>query len=345
MGFFKKITKSVGNVVKKITKNPIVKVLNPVGAFGTDLAMSGINKASGIDDATYPQASTTGNPAIDRLYDMKPFDYLKDTSLYAPLKDTSKYSFLKSADNGLGDSSFLDVLKNPTAIDRSKQNTAFDSLISSIDAPSSVDDVRGELDNERLGNLLTGIDIDTKGTLGGLKADYADRGLGGPGMISDIEANALAQARGDSDRRKSDARLSLATAELDRLKAREDARRAAYASRYQTEAASDTQDANTKNSMLSSWASLLDSRQKAEASNKLSRDVGYADLLKSADENYVSSVADANKLWAELLNQRQIAATGQAVNSQQFADEFAQKYKDPGLFDKLLDKINIGIGI
>ena len=115
-----------------------------------------------------------------------------------------------------------------------KNNDAlFNDLIGNINAPSSVDQVQSQVDSDRMKQLLEGIGIDEKNVVGGTKSDFLDRGLGGPGQISDIEANALAQNRYDANRLRSGARTEFANSELGRLKAREEAARGAYGARYE----------------------------------------------------------------------------------------------------------------
>lgn len=367
MGFsLKKAVKKATGAVKKLTDNKVVRALNPVTAFGTALAASGVNKASGIDDATYPNVSS-GNPNIDRLYDMRSFDYLrdpkkydflKDNSQFNALKDPARYSFLSddTGSNSLRSSAPLDYLRTAPSTDRSRSDSYFNDLIGNIGAPSSVDDVRREVEGDRMRQIMEGLDIDTRNSVGSLKSDFADRGLSAPGVISDIEGNALAQAYSDSNRIKASTRSEYAGKELDRIKEKENALRAAYGTRYGAGVEADTQDANLMNQRDLSYASLLNDREKAALDDSTKRDIsragimqgndlGYADLLSKRDQAYADQLYSGDALWANILNQRDLGAVGQAVNQQQFADELRQKYKEPGLFDKILDKINIGIGI
>lgn len=119
----------------------------------------------------------------------------------------------------------LDFLKDPAS-------AQFGDWIKNINAPSSVDAVHGELDNERLQQLMGGIDEDTERAVGGIKMDALDRGIGGAGQASDVEFSSLGTARGAGVKAKGDVRLSAMMAELDRLKNKENAAMGAYGTRY-----------------------------------------------------------------------------------------------------------------
>lgn len=112
---------------------------------------------------------------------------------------------------------------------------AFKDLLGGINAPSSVDAVRGEVEDEQMKALLLGADEDIAAARGSTKMDFLDRGLGGPGQISDIEANALATLQGKGLRAKGDIRSGYALKKLDRLAERESAVRDAYKTRYNTQ--------------------------------------------------------------------------------------------------------------
>jgi hypothetical protein len=130
------------------------------------------------------------------------------------LKDTNKFDYLRKPVKG-GEAAFQDYL-------------------GAIDAPSSVDAVRSDVEGERLQSLLKGIDEDTARAAANVKLDAEERGLGGPGMASDIEFSGLGTAESGGVKAKTDARLAAMMAELDRVKAKEDARRGAYETRYNT---------------------------------------------------------------------------------------------------------------
>lgn len=118
--------------------------------------------------------------------------------------------------------------------------------------------------------LLSGIDRDTNKAVGSLKMDFADRGLSGPGQMSDIEGVGLAQARGEGDRAKVTGRL------------------------------------------------------------------GIAKMLSDAMGERYTNAAGTDKLIAQLLSG--------GVTNDLAREEMRQKYKEPSLFDKLLDKVNFNFG-
>ncbi len=119
----------------------------------------------------------------------------------------------------------LDFLKDPGKIQ-------FDDWIQNLNAPSSVDEVRRGVESEGLAQLMAGIDQDTARSVGNIKLDAQERGLGGPGVASDIEFSSLATAEGLGGETKANARLQGMMAELDRLKQRESAVSGAYGTRY-----------------------------------------------------------------------------------------------------------------
>ena len=118
----------------------------------------------------------------------------------------------------------------------------FQDYLSKIMAPSSVDQVRSGIESDQMKENLAQIDRDTAGSIANTKLDALDRGIGGPGQNSDIEANAVAQLQAGGNRTKAAERSKLALSELDRQKAREEATRTAYGARYGAGVASDTQN-------------------------------------------------------------------------------------------------------
>ena len=156
-----------------------------------------------------------------------------------PMFDLNNPEFLK----GLLNTSQFDFLKNPNLPQGSSEGY-FQDFLKNINAPSSVDAVQKNLESQQLMELLSGIDTDTSKAVGSTTMDFFDRGLTGPGATSDIAENALAQIRGEAGRAKTGARLAFAGQDLGRLKAREEAARGAYGTRYGVGAAADTQARN-----------------------------------------------------------------------------------------------------
>ena len=188
-----------------------------------------------IDSGAIARADTVKNS-------MNPtqFDFLKemlDPSIYAGLKNPDLYSNKMAGLAGAG-KTFLDFYKSAST---AGSDADFSSLLQSIQAPSSVDAVEKSLEQDYLQQTLDQIGRDTEGAVGGLKSDFLDRGLGNAGRTSDIEQNAIAQARAGGARTAAGARTQLGMAELARQKAREDQEKAALGQKYQTGVARETQ--------------------------------------------------------------------------------------------------------
>lgn len=141
----------------------------------------------------------------------------------------------------------LSFLGDQVPVDTSRADADFDALIGNINAPSSVDQVQSEIESDLMKQLLETIDRDTAGEAANLKLDFLDRGLGGPGQISDIEAIGLAQVGAEGGRKKASARSNYALAELGRVKAREEAAREAFSTRYKAGVNREQQLIGTRN--------------------------------------------------------------------------------------------------
>lgn len=127
----------------------------------------------------------------------------------------------------------------------------------------------GDSTSGQLSETLGGIDRDTNQSVGSLKMDFADRGLSGPGVGSDIEFNELSRARAYGDRNKTTARNAAAT------------------------------------------------------------------TLSSAYGDKYAADSGTDRLIAQLLQG--------GANLGATAEEMRQKYKDPSLFDKLLERVNFDL--
>ena len=132
---------------------------------------------------------------------------------------------------------FSDLYKPPTS---TVSDRYFQDYLGKIMAPSSVNQVQSEINSQTVDQLLAQIDRDTAQSLASSKLDFLDRGLGGPGQISEIEAAAAGGIRSNALTSKTNARLGFANAELMMQKAREDAERKAYETRYGVGVAADT---------------------------------------------------------------------------------------------------------
>ncbi len=98
----------------------------------------------------------------------------------------------------------------------------YQDLMKKLAVPSSIDEVTSGVNSDMMKNLLTGIDTDTTKAIGDNTASFADRGLAGPGQLSDIEANAAGDIRSKALLSKDNARLGFASSELQAQKDRED---------------------------------------------------------------------------------------------------------------------------
>lgn len=151
------------------------------------------------------------------------------------------YDFLKnygqSVQGGLTGNakSYLDYMQPKTAGD------AFSQYADKINAPSSVDQVRSDVNNQALQNTLGNIQRDTNQKFGSSLMDSYSKGLYGDGANSDIAANAAAQIGAEGARTASNAYTTLAGQNLDLEKQREQAANTAYGQQYQGALASDQQ--------------------------------------------------------------------------------------------------------
>jgi hypothetical protein len=255
----------------------------------------------------------TGKKGPGNAYLPPDLSFLKDTSGFDYLRDPSKYDFLK---NGGTTNPFADGL--PSAGKRftdyytepeDPSDAMFDDLLGQIRAPSAVDEVTRGMEGDLMAELLAGVDRDTESSVGSLKMDFADRGLSGPGMLSDIEAVGLGQARAEGGRNRGKIRSEFALKDLERLKEREEAERAAYGKRYEVGAARGSQGRDIAARGASADASMFNELLRLQAQlgeGKAGRDLqaatSYADILRGNDA-----------LFAELLNARDISrGTGQA---------------------------------
>jgi hypothetical protein len=313
--------------------------------------MSWLSSAVGLGGSSGP-SNPVPLPDLSYLRKSNNLNFLRQPTAQN-LLNPGQYSFLKGGatnpySNDLTDNapSFADTYRAP----RARSGLDFNQLLGAIDAPSSVDEVQSGVDSDRMKQLLAGIDTDTTNSVGSLKSDYLDRGLGGPGMISDIEANALAQARTGGDKAKAAARSDFATKELDRLKARETAQQAAYGKKYDTSVARDTQatDIASKGALQDSsiYGQLL-GEQGNLASEDLNRGnqrtLSLADILKSNNQTYSTLNNSNSQLLAQLLNARDLGyATDQADLFNAGANRQAAGTRN-GILDNILRNVQVNV--
>ncbi len=97
----------------------------------------------------------------------------------------------------------------------------FNDIRRTLGFPSSVEEVRQEVENEQFQQTLSQIDQLFGQRLAETRGSLADRGLIGPGATSDIAENALAQVRSGAASAGGQFATQLRLGELDRLSQRE----------------------------------------------------------------------------------------------------------------------------
>jgi hypothetical protein len=127
-------------------------------------------------------------------------------------------------------------------VDTTKSDTMFNNLLSSVGAQ----DVNL---TQQMQDLLKGIDIDTSKSVGSLKSDFLDRGLGGPSQMSDIESAGLGDLYANAGLAKDQARLALGGKELDLINS-------AYGTGYKGALDTSTTNATLFNDLLKGGANL-----------------------------------------------------------------------------------------
>ena len=208
-------------------------------------------------------------------------------SALVDLNDTSKFDFLKTGPELTDKATLASSLYKPGA---GKAEGAFGEWMNKLGAPSSVDQVRSEIDGQKMQALLEQIDQDSKTSAGQVRTAALDSGWGGAGMGSDIESVGLGRVAGDAMKAKEEARLGYATSELDRQAAKEKALAEAMGLRYTTTAAGDTQDKSIAASLASSDANSLNSLLSTESTLKNARDLSLADILAGKSKAQVDAL-------------------------------------------------------
>lgn len=176
------------------------------------------------------------------------------------------YDFLKKPiEPNAGPASFADRYKAPT----DTSSGLFDQLLGSINSQSGAN-------SDITKQLLDQIDQETAGQVGSLKSDFLDRGLGGPGQISDIEAAGLGDLRAGAVKAKTGAKLNLAKQNADALAS-------AYGSRYTAGTSADA-----ANKALYGQGALQDAQLSADLlktnqGEQNKRDVALAQILQQQE--------------------------------------------------------------
>lgn len=244
-------------------------------------------------------------------------DFLREA---APSVD---YSFLRNSPDltkGFRGSTYY---YNP-ANDVSGQR--FNTYTQAIAAPTSADQVRGELEREQLTSTLGDIEKDTQQRFGRGIYDYFNRGLFDPssGADSSVAQLGLSNIAAEGARTAANARTTLGLADIERQAAREAALREAYGQRY---SAGESQDAATRGYAANDAARYSDlySQGANLASN---RELAYAQGLSSNIDREM---------------QRKIALAN-ALNGQASASANATQPGNYGLFGTFANSYASGLG-
>lgn len=226
-------------------------------------------------------SKTTGESFTDRFKEPGSPEF--DFSIRQLLRPDAITSL--GAAPGVGsEGSFVDRFVDPTKggersfVDRFQESEAgsedlFQDLLGNIDAPSTIDEVRREVESERLSGVLEDIDSDFASQRALDETSFFERGIRQPGATSDIAENALAQLEGDRIRTRGGERSKIALAEIERLKERERAKTGAFSKRFDVGAQRDSQ-------LLDIFAR----GQEGEQERKFGRDTQLRDIFARGQE-------------------------------------------------------------
>lgn len=165
-----------------------------------------------------------------------------------------------------------DVLKKPLGTDTSSADAIFKDLLSNINDKAA-------LGSQGLNDLLGQIDQDTANQVGSLKSDFLDRGLGGPGQISDIEAAGLGDLRSGAVKAKSAARLGLAQTGVNDVNS-------ALATKYSTTADFLKNDTTEQNKRDIALGQLLQQQELERLARKAGKYKTYAPVQPDSGPNF-----------------------------------------------------------
>lgn len=291
------------------------KSLKKIGKTAVQFGSLGL---IGGDPFSSPRDPAPNAPNLNFLDDTSKFNFLQDPNRYGNLRDApSTNRFLVNPS---------DLVKGAAGVG-GNGDQAFQDYINSISAPSSVDAVRGEIDNDQLSQLLAGIDEDTKNASGDLSMDFADRGVAGPGQISDAEASGLGRLAGLGVKSKAAARVGLAQTQLQRLSDKEKAAQAAYGQRYGTSASEDEQ----MRQLYGQGYQDLFGAGESEAGRNIQQELGLDQLLSGDASTY-----------AGIINARDLSKAGQ-LSSAYNTQLNNRQARQPGIFENLLRNVNLNV--
>lgn len=222
--------------------------------------------------------------------------------------------------------SFYDFYKPPT----STAGDYFDKYVGSINAPSSVDAVRGEVEGDRYQQTLRDIARGTDMALGRGVKGYMERGIAGDGNDSDITRVGLAQIAGQGQEAAARAGLDYRMADLQRLAERESALRAAYGEQYRAGVQTDSQMRD-----LAARAASGDMQAKqAYDFENMRREDAQRQLLAQTGEGEASRRLNQNTSYYQLLAD---LFTGGETRK--------QAGEKPSYLDDLLRNVNVSLPI
>ena len=238
-------------------------------------------------------------------------------------------------------SKFSDIYKPAST---AGSDADFNSYLSSIKAPSSVDAVQKSLEQDYLQEILGQIGRDTEGSVADTKLDFLDRGLGDAGRTSDIEQNAIAQARAGGARTAAGARTQMGMAELARQKAREDELKAALGQKYQTGVSRETQANQIGATGALSESQALNDLLKTQFQGGITTGEGAAGRAATSSDNLINNMIKSMLTNKELDMKDKQFYEGLLASAEQNALQrtatsndaaFNRKPADPGFWDQL----------
>lgn len=202
---------------------------------------------------------------------------------------------------------------NPADFGTATQS-AFDQYTKALQAPSSVDQVRSQMNNQQLDLLKNAINIDANQRSGQLSSDMAKRGLEGPGVSSDIASIGQAQIASDANKNVANATLGYSLQDLQRQADREAALRSAYGQQYQGVTSAFDQGQNLLAQNLSQknqiGASNYEQNQNLRAQNLAQANTIGAENYGQNQSLLAQSLGQANTLGAQnIAQQNQLMAT------------------------------------
>ena len=242
----------------------------------------------------------------------------------------------------------------------SQLDPLFQDLLGSINAPSSIEEVQRQIEEGQLEQVLDAIGREGEQELAATRGELAERGLSGPGQMSDIEANALAQIRTGTGRTKAGARTDISRAQIERLRDREKAKRDAFGRRFDIGAQREAQLLGLSGQGALTDVSNLNQLLGLEFQGGLQRDIARSGVEESGlDRSLQLALAQSGVQESGLARdlQRQLAKAGilqerDITKAKTLADLFTggasreiagRKPREPGFLENLLGNLNVNV--